>query len=142
LLALIAAGWSVAHASKRIGIKRRSVYDLKERDQDFAQALEEARELSKNELEMECRRRAQGWTETRYTKDGEPYEVFNYSDNLLMFMLKKLDPSYREQATLNIKEERRILIDLLPVEKGPDGRLRIAENNEVPLLDAEFEEIE
>jgi len=135
-LALVARGYTVTDSAKQIGFSRRAVYNHRDRDPDFAQAWNEAREEGKERLEAECRRRAMGWAETRYDKDGNAYEVYRYSDNLLMFMLKKLDPSYRDSVNVNVTQERRIIVDLLPVVKDEvTGKLVLADGD-VPLLSA------
>ena len=38
---------------------------------------------------------------------------------------------YRERLDLTVQEERRIIIDLLPVVKGRDGRLRLADERAI-----------
>ena len=78
-----------------------------------------------------------GWNETRYDKDGNAYEVYRYSDNLLMFMLKKLDPTYRDRVDVSISERRHIVVDLLPVRKDKEtGKLIVVDEKQPPLLAA------
>jgi hypothetical protein len=135
LLAMFAVGWAVANACKALNISKQTVYGLRERDPAFALAWDEAKEIGKNELELECRRRATGWTETRIGANGEPYEVYRYSDNLLMFMLKKLDPTYRENMTLNVTEQRHIILELFQVEQDEKtGRLMLLDEDAPRLL--------
>ena len=132
----LAMGVTVATAAGAVGMSRSSAYQQRENDEAFGQGWSEALEEGKERLEAECRRRAMGWNETRYDKDGNAYEVYRYSDNLLMFMLKKLDPSYRERVDVNVSKTRRIIVDLLQVEKDEEtGRLVLADGN-VPLLSA------
>ncbi len=60
-----------------------------------------------------------------------------YSDLLLIFLLEPRKPEmYRERMDVNVKEKRRIVIDLLPVEKDSKmGQLRVVEDAP-PLLSA------
>jgi hypothetical protein len=135
-LTMLAEGFFVKDAAKQIGLSRRAVYNLRERDEEFRKAWEEALEEGTEVLEAEAYRRGMGWTETRHDKNGKPYEVYRYSDNLLMFMLKKRDPSYRDRVDVSITEERRIIVDLIRVVKDPTtGKLVLVEDD-VPLLSA------
>ena len=62
-------------------------------------------------LEDEANRRALGWDETHYTKEGEPYTVRRYSDTMLIFRLKALAPEkYRDSAR---RDERNDISELL-----------------------------
>ena len=133
----LAMGVTVRTAAEAVGMSRSSAYRQRESDPAFAEAWGEAKEEGKERLEAECRRRAMGWNETRYDKDGNAYEVFRYSDNLLMFMLKKLDPTYRDRVGVSITETRRhIVVDLLQVVKDEaTGKLVLADDT-VPLLSA------
>lgn len=78
-------GNTVLDAADAAGRSARTFYRHREADQAFADAWAEAEKLSTQGLEKEARRRA---------LDG--------SDNLLMFLLKKRDPSYRERASVEI----------------------------------------
>jgi len=46
---------------------------------------------------------------------------------------------YRERMDVNVREERTIIVDLVPVEKGPGGKLRLVDD-EVPRLAADLDE--
>ena len=53
-------------------------------------------------LVAECDRRAlEGWDEPVYRKGQVMGIVRKYSDVLLIFRMKKLDPSYREHADIS-----------------------------------------
>ena len=133
----LASGVTVRTAAEAMGMSRSGAYKQRESDPDFAEGWGEAKEEGKERLEAECRRRAMGWTETRCDKDGNAFEVFRYSDNLLMFMLKKLDPTYREHMGITIETRRRIIVDLVQVVKDEaTGRLMLADDRQPPLLTA------
>jgi hypothetical protein len=83
-LAALAAGWSVTKAAEAIGIARRTAYDWRDTDDDFAALWDEAVEAGTDLLEDEAVRRA---------VEGVPRPVFyqgqicgsiqEYSDFLL-----------------------------------------------------------
>lgn len=77
------------------GIKsRQTVTRLREADPEFGEAYDEALEASRDTLESEARRRAvEGVSQIKFYPKGhpdagKPYTEMNYSDSLLMFMLK------------------------------------------------------
>jgi hypothetical protein len=82
-LAALTAGQTVTQACATSGLNRRTAYDHREQDAEFALAWDDAIESSVDELEAEVRRRA---------LDPEAKN----SHLLLMFMLKKFRPEYRE----------------------------------------------
>ena len=136
-LALVAKGYTVTDAVKQVGLSRRAVYYLRDRDPDFAERLREAYEASSELLEAGAFQRAMGRDEvTGVDKDGQPIFIKKYSDVLLIFLLKARKPEvYRDRVDVNVTETREIVVNLLPVEKGPDGRLRLAgEVMDVPVL--------
>jgi hypothetical protein len=85
----LAAGWSVKKAAEAIGIARRTAYDWKKENEDFAKRWDDAAEAGTDLLEDEAVRRA---------VEGVPRPVFyqgqivgsiqEYSDFLLMAQLK------------------------------------------------------
>ena len=135
-LALLAVGWAITHAAEKVGISRITAYELRERDPAFAKLWEEARDSGKERLEEEASRRAMGWTEIRVDRDGNERETFNYSDTLMIFLLKAQDPKkYRDQLDITLNEKRHITIDLVQVEKDKDsGRLMLVDEIQPPLL--------
>lgn len=91
---------SVTKSVLAAGVSRTRFYQYMESDPVFAKAVEQAREVYLEKLEAECDRRAvEGVLEPVGWHQGEPGAwVRRYSDILLMFRMKKLDPSYRENA--------------------------------------------
>ena len=69
--------------------------------------------------------------------EGIPIVVKKYSDLLLIFLLKARKPQmYRERLDVTVQQERRIVVDLLQVEKDPKtGKLVLVEDD-VQLLSA------
>lgn len=102
-------GGNVTKACESAGIGRRSAYEWREADPEFAAEWDEAVEAGTEELEEEARRRAFSGVDEPVFYQGEVCgEVRKYSDTLLIFLLKGRRPEkYRE----NIKAEL----------GGPDG---------------------
>lgn len=96
-LEAVAAGWSISHAAERAGVARQRFYERAKSDERFAVELREATEQGTHALEDEALRRGRdGVDEPVYQRGELVGTVRRYSDNLLMFLLKKRDPSYRE----------------------------------------------
>jgi transposase-like protein len=95
-LAGLLDGKTVAEAAAYAGVNRRLVYDWRDQSQSFRNAwedaIEEAKERTLNKYELEVKDRALD----RNDKS---------SHLLLMFLVKKLDPSYRD----NYKTESKVV---------------------------------
>lgn len=85
----------IGRAMAMTGINaRQTITRWRKDDPDFAAAYDEALEASRDSLESEARRRAvEGVTKIKFypkghEKAGEPYIEYEYSDGLLMFLLK------------------------------------------------------
>jgi len=138
----LAQGVTVVSAAEAVDMSRSGAYKLRENDPDFADAWAEAYAASTELLEAEAFQRAMGREEVvGVDKDGQPVVVKKYSDILLMFLLKSRRPEkYRERMDVNIDTTRRIIVDLLQVEKDEaTGRLVLVDGD-VPLLSAGLEE--
>jgi len=91
----VEAGYSVA-----------AVYVRRHKDPDFNKRWSEADEVGIQvqlaALETECDRRAiDGVLHNVVTLDKKDIKIMKYSDSLLMFRMKKLDPTYRDKVDLN-----------------------------------------
>jgi hypothetical protein len=130
-------GITVGSAAQVVGMSRSGAYKLRESDPDFAEAWQEAYEASTELLESECFQRAVGRDEAVMAKDGSVHYVKRYSDLLLMFLLKARKPKmYRERMDVNVTETRRIILDLLQVEKDEKTGRLVLVDDDVPLLSA------
>jgi hypothetical protein len=99
----LAAGWSVKHAAELTSYHRSRFYDARHADDEFATAWDDAVAAGTQVLEDEALRRAvHGVDEPVFQKGEQVGTIRRYSDNLLMFLLKKRDPSYRENARLEV----------------------------------------
>lgn len=90
-------GYGPANAAKMAGYSRSSAYNYRKEDKAFSERWDDSLAEYKETLEAEADRRAHdGVTEGIYYQGKEVGSVQKYSDSLLMFRLKKIDPSYRE----------------------------------------------
>lgn len=90
-LTALRLGHSVSQACKQAGWGRRTAYDIRDVDAEFRAAWEEAIDENVDELVAEARRRAL-----------DPSDARSYL--LLMFLIKKERPEYRE----NYKTEKTV----------------------------------
>lgn len=100
---LRATGGNVSKACQAIRIARSTAYDHKKNDADFSANWEETLDFGFDDLEQEARRRAFKGTKKPVYQKGECVGyVQEYSDTLLIFLLKAARPEkYRERYDLN-----------------------------------------
>jgi len=80
------------------GVARRTAYDWRDQDETFNTGWEDALDVATETLEREARRRAyEGVLKPMFHKGRKIAEVREYSDTLMIFILKSLRPErYRE----------------------------------------------
>jgi hypothetical protein len=112
-LELLAQGYSVTHAAGEAGRARQRFYELRERDEAFAEAWSEALDAGTEILEDEARRRAvEGWDEPIYQKGELVGHVRRYSDQLLTLLLRARRPAiYRESAGVELNTPAVFVLD-------------------------------
>jgi hypothetical protein len=94
---------NISQACRNIGIQRRPrVYDWRDTDPEFFAALEDAKEEACDNMEMEAWRRAiEGTVKPVFYLGEKVGEIREYSDTLLIFLLKgALPKKYRDNATV------------------------------------------
>jgi len=88
----------VSRACMAVGIGRQTAYDNRKQDKTFAIAWDEALEISTDLLEEEARRRAfNGVKKPIYQGGKRVGYVQEYSDTLLIFLLKANRKKFREK---------------------------------------------
>lgn len=94
----------ISKASEMVGIDRTCHYYWLRCDEEYAEAFEQAREIAADTFEDEVCRRAFEGVEKPLSFQGRLTgdHVTEYSDILAMFQLKKLRPSYRDNAQVNV----------------------------------------
>lgn len=100
------AGYGPTKAAPMAGYTVASVYNWRNNDHDFAKRWDEANEIGIQvqlaTLEAEADRRAIEGVVGGYAQVGKKnVKIMKYSDSLLMFRMKKLDPTYRDKVDLN-----------------------------------------
>lgn len=90
---------NVSRAARAAGVCRTTIYDWLERDEKFSMAMKLAEAEATEVLEEEARRRAVDGTAKPVYQGGQLVgHVQEYSDTLLIFLLKGLKPEkYRER---------------------------------------------
>lgn len=103
MLAAFAECGNVTQACKIADIGRTAHYEWLKDDPEYAKAFDDALEQATDRLEQEARRRAvEGTIKPVFYKGDECGYVREYSDTLLIFLLKGANPNkYRD----NIKQE-------------------------------------
>ena len=104
-LAAISETGNIVEAVKASGITRKTHYNWMESDSSYAQAFKDAMVDAAERLEIEARRRAvQGTLKPVFYQGTECGTVREYSDTLLIFLLKgALPEKYKEryEGTIN-----------------------------------------
>lgn len=113
-LASLRAGNTVKNAATACGVHRRTLYDWRDQDPEFRAAWEDAIKESIEELEDEVRRRALDSSD-------------KYSHILLMFLLKKHDPSYRENYKREVTVKHETVHEIEFSKEEVDEAIRILE---------------
>ena len=107
----IAAIPNESRAAEQAGVRRNTVWRLKQRDEAFALAAAEARDSALDLLEQQIYARATAGTPERKTvtktlPDGSVEvtvtETLHVSDTLAMFYLKRWRPEYREATKVEL----------------------------------------
>jgi hypothetical protein len=133
-LKALSDGASVQAAAAAAGVTRRTPYNWRESVEGFGDAWDEAEEAGTDALEDEAVRRARDGTEKPVFQNGrEVGRVREYSDTLLIFLLKGRRPGkFRDRQSIEhtgkdggpIKTEDVSAVDILA------GRItRLAERN-------------
>lgn len=93
----------VMAACKQVGVGRSTVYEARQRDEDFACAWADVEEATTERMEREAYRRStEGVPREIYHRGEVVGEELQFSDTLLIFMLKARRPErYRD----NVKVE-------------------------------------
>jgi len=105
---------TVTKAAKAVSMSTSRLYELRAADEDFRTDWDEAQEIGENVLlevmEKEADRRAMKGTCKAVFYKGKPCGfVREYSDTLLMFRMKKLNPAYAKHVLSGDKDAPLIL---------------------------------
>ena len=93
----------VTHAARCVGISRGHAYLIRDNDDDFKRAWDDAVEQSIDIMILEAKRRAErGTLKPVFYQGVQCGEIREYSDSLMMFLVKGKRPEYateRRQLT-------------------------------------------
>lgn len=99
----IADGLTVAAAARKARVGRTTVYEWLEGDAEFKERFDAAWDEGREVLVEEVRRRGVDGVRRPVFQGGSLVgHVQEYSDSLLMFLVKQRDPSFRESQNLNL----------------------------------------
>lgn len=125
---------TVTGACKRTGIGRRTVYDWRQKHEDFALAWADVEEETTERMEREAIRRGMEGFESDVYHQGQVVGTERkYSDTLLIFMLKARRPEkYRDNVHVQHggKVDLNVTVDELK-RMGPDELLDLARSRGV-----------
>jgi hypothetical protein len=99
---IVLTGGNIRKAAERSGISTSSHYGWLSKQDTYKKAFEDAYQRSTTMLEAEAIRRATGYEKPLVYRGVITGHVLEHSDNLLMFLLKKRDPSYRDNHTQQV----------------------------------------
>jgi hypothetical protein len=105
---------NITKSAELVGVSRIALYKLKDRDEEFAEAWEEARKLAADALEDEAWRRGKEGIQKPLSYQGQLTGdiVQEYSDTLLIFLLKGNKPEkFKDRMSHdgNIKTENTVI---------------------------------
>lgn len=122
-LSALAKAFSVTAAAALAGCHRQRFYELRDQDDDFRAAWEDAYEQGADVVRDEIRRRAvEGWEEPVFQQGKLVGHVRKYSDRLLELEAKRRDPAYRDSVKVEGGEPVTFVLDsLLERARTPDA---------------------
>jgi hypothetical protein len=129
----------VSAASRAVGYTSSNfLRKVRKEDEDFALEWDMALEAAADHLaEVAIERAENGTLEPVYYKGDVVGHKVNYSDSLLMFVLRKLDPSYRDSAgrgETNLNFGIAILPMTAPNETDWETRAQLMHGAQEPLV--------
>lgn len=121
-LKVLGTGLSVSDAARQTGWARSSVYHYRQTDEEFGAAWDEAIEEGADVLEDEARRRAVEGCEERVYYQGKVIGTKrNYSDTLLIFLLKGRRPEKYRERLEHFTPDKPVDLNFTITYVDPDG---------------------
>ena len=122
-LAVLRETANVSRACETVNISRQTAYKWREEEKEFARNWDETLEAAADDLEQEARRRAyQGVDKPVFYQGIECGAVREYSDTLLIFLLKAHKPDrFRDRVEHTGKDGNAIQVEtrvILPSDEG------------------------
>jgi hypothetical protein len=142
-LAAFAETGNISAASRLTGISRQAHYEWMESDPDYPAMFKSADQQAAEALETEARRRAvQGTLKPVFYKGEECGTVQEYSDTLLIFLLKGAMPEKYSERFQGVVDHH-ISVDDLPVADRRSRLIDILSRRQLPsIIDVESQPTE
>jgi hypothetical protein len=114
---------NVTHAARLVGCSRQAVYDARDNDPQFAEAWDNAVEEAIDAMEAEAERRAcRGYLKPVFQNGKRVGHVREYSDTLLIFMLKAQRPRrFRDYSHIDHNVNIKTFSDLVRLASKEDA---------------------
>lgn len=105
---------NVSEAARAAAIARRTAYDWRDADPDFAAAWAEAEQEAVDRIEREALRRAvEGWDEPVWHQGQQCGVVRKYSDRMLEILLKGHRPKFSERHVIAGDADNPLTLDVI-----------------------------
>ena len=99
----LAHGRTLEEAAQAAGVSRRTIFNWRRDDDEFSLQVADAVEAGTDVFRAELRRRAlEGWDEPVFHQGEVVGHVRRHSDTLLIFELKRRDPTYRDNQRIEV----------------------------------------
>jgi len=113
------SGGNVSRACRDIGLSSRGAYKMKDRNKAFSDQWDEIAEAGTDDLIEEARRRAyHGIDKPIYHQGFKVDTIKEYSDTLLIFMIKAKRPEYKDKTDIRFPEGLTVKIQKFSVKEG------------------------
>ncbi len=107
---------NISESCRQIGFSRSIVYAHREQNSEFAAGWDEALDVATDSLEAEVRRRGHdGYEEPVFYQGVMVATIRKYSDTLLIFLLKKHNPAFRDHTSINLGGQRDNPMKVAPI---------------------------
>jgi len=95
----------IGQSASAAGVTRRTHYDWKAEDPEYLVEFQRAEKIAGDMLIDEARRRAHdGWEEPVFHQGVIVGGVRRFDSTLLMFLIKRHDPTYRERSSIALTD--------------------------------------
>jgi len=137
-LQVLSEGNTVSEACRLARVGRATAYEHRRSRLDFAARWKDAEDAACDMLEAECRRRAlEGTPKPVFYQGAECGEVREYSDTLLIFLLKAKRPEEFREETMTPKRFIALfeqMVEILRAEVGEADAARVARRFQLEAL--------
>lgn len=117
----------VAYACRTAKVGRATVYEWRERYPAFVEAMDAALAVAIELMEEEVHRRAvRGTLSPVYYKGDVVGQVREYSDTLLMFLVKRHKAEYRDQSSVDVRAQLKASMEITLEDGRADAQANLS----------------